>query len=91
MKHLEKLLRGLGNRRRLAILQLILKHKRLSVGDLAAGIKLSFRSTSRHLRLMRQLELLDHEQYGITVYYFLSPIIPKPARTFLKYLPHSHE
>lgn len=91
MKHLEKVLRGLGNRRRLAILQLIIKHKRLSVGDLAAGINLSFRATSRHLRLLRQLEILDHQQHGVTVYYFLSPALPEPARVLLKYLPYSAE
>ena len=91
MKHLEKILRGLANRRRLAILQLIRKHQRLSVGDLAVGINLSFKATSRHLRIMRQLELLDHQQHGVTVYYFLSPSLPVPAKTILKYIPNSLE
>ena len=91
MKNLEKLLRGLGNRRRLAILQLLIKYQRLSVGELASSIGLSFKSTSRHLRIMRQLEFVDFEQRGTTVYYFLSPAIPVPAHAILKYIPNSRD
>lgn len=75
-KDLEKILKGLANRRRLAIIKLLAKQKELSVADIAQAIKLSFTATSKHLGILRQLDILDRNQVSLTVYYSLSHPLP---------------
>ena len=72
MKQLEKIFKGLANRRRLAIIQLLHKNKELPVAEIARRIRLSFTSTSKHLGLLRQLDIVDRRQESLTVYYRLS-------------------
>ena len=68
---IEKLLKALANNRRLAILKLIKRKKEVNVGTIATEIKLSFRSTSRHLKLLVLANILDREQIGLEVKYSL--------------------
>ena len=78
MKQLEKVFKGLANRRRLAIIKLLHKEKELPVAEIARRIKLSFTSTSKHLGFLRQLDILDRRQESLTVFYRLAdepPII----------------
>jgi DNA-binding transcriptional ArsR family regulator len=72
MKELERILKSVANRRRLAILQFLKRNKEASVGDIAAAIKLSFRSTSRHLAILSSADILEKEQRSIAVYYSLT-------------------
>lgn len=69
MKDLEKILKALANRRRLIILKLLKERHEVSVSDIASHLRLSFRSTSRHLATLRAVEVVDREQKGLTVYY----------------------
>ena len=71
MKELEKTLRALGNKRRLAIVQFLKKHRESTVTELAGAISLSFRSTSRHLSILYGAGVLDKRQQSNEVYYFL--------------------
>ncbi len=48
-RELEKQLKALANRRRLAILKYLKSKREASVGDIAEEINLSFKSTSKHL------------------------------------------
>lgn len=73
MKELERTLKSLANRRRLAIVQFLKKRKEASVGELAGAIHLSFRSTSRHLAILSVAGILEKEQRSIQVYYCLNP------------------
>ena len=72
MKEIEKTLKSLANKRRLCIIQFLKKGKEASVGELAGAIKLSFRSTSRHLAILTSVDILEKEQRSIQVYYRLS-------------------
>jgi len=56
---LEKVYKALGARKRLEILKLLADGKELAVGDIAAAIHLSFKSTSKHLVLLRQVGFLE--------------------------------
>ena len=56
MKELEKVLKILGNRRRLAILALLKRQSEATVGDIADSIKLSFTATSQHLAQLRTIK-----------------------------------
>ena len=73
MKQEAKILKALANERRLRILGLLAKTKELSVGDIAEGINLSFRSTSRHLKVLEGTGFLDKNQVGLNVFYRLNP------------------
>lgn len=80
MKHLEKPLKALANRRRLAILRYIKKSRQATVSDIAEEIRLSFKSTSRHLAILRSADLLEREQKSRLAYYRLS----EDTRTVIK-------
>ncbi|MEO8637422.1 MAG: metalloregulator ArsR/SmtB family transcription factor [Candidatus Taylorbacteria bacterium] len=69
---LEKTLKALANRRRLAILKLLRDNKELTVGELAERINLSFKSTSRHLSVLSYSEIVQKEQRGLEMYFSLS-------------------
>ena len=73
MKEFENILKALANRRRLAILKFLKKHKEASVGEIADEINLSFKATSKHLNILARAGLLDKDQRSLTVYYQLSP------------------
>ena len=64
---MEKILKALANRRRLKILQLLKERRRVSVTEIAGHIKLSFKSTSRHLSVLRNADLVEGEQVGLSV------------------------
>lgn len=72
MKELEKNLKALANARRLAIIRYLLRKKKATVGDIAEEIKLSFKSTSRHLAVLSGAGILAREQVGLEVFNSLS-------------------
>lgn len=76
MKEYERILKALANRRRLSIIALLKKRHEATVGDIADHIKLSFTSTSKHLNILAQADILDKRQQGLEVYYFLGTKIP---------------
>ncbi len=71
-KELEKILKALANRRRLAILRCLKKSRRVSVQEIAEIIKLSFRSTSKHLGILRAVEIVEYEVISVQRFYSLS-------------------
>lgn len=72
MKELERILKALANKRRLAIFQYLKKNGEATVTELAAAINLSFRSTSRHLAILWSVNALDKRQESTAVYYWIS-------------------
>ena len=80
MKDLERILKACANRRRLEILKFLKRHRRASVSEIAAEIDLSFKSTSRHLSVLRAANILDREQIGLEVYYYIAEPIEVTAK-----------
>ncbi len=74
MKHRnnEKILKALANGRRLEIIKYIKGKKKANVGDIASHIKLSFKSTSRHLSILLGADMLEKEQKNVLVFYSIS-------------------
>ena len=66
---LERQLKMLANRRRLAILNLLRKRKDVNVSDVADAIRLSLTSTSRHLNMLERMGFVEKEQRSLNVYY----------------------
>lgn len=67
-----RVLKALANERRLKILKLLLEKGHLSVGDISYEIRLSFRSTSRHLVLLERAGLLKRKQIKTSVFYSIA-------------------
>ena len=65
----EKALKALANKRRLSIVSLLKKKREMTVGDIANEIKLSFRSTSRHLKILSAANVVSSEQRKTFVFY----------------------
>ena len=91
MKQLEKIFKGLANRRRLAIIQLLSRKKELPVAEIAREIHPSFTSTSKHLGMLRQLDILDRRQESLTVYYRLAVPLPTVVKSVLFTISNSRE
>lgn len=85
-KGLERLLKAVANTRRLAILRCLKRRKEATVGDIAESIKLSFKSTSRHLGILSAADLLDREQRSLEVYYRIAEEIGAPISSLLSIL-----
>ncbi|MEK7614188.1 MAG: ArsR family transcriptional regulator [Patescibacteria group bacterium] len=80
MKELEKKLKALSNKRRLAIVKYLKSTGRASVGDIAGAIKLSYKATSKHLLILSNAEIIEKEQISLTVFHFL----PRTNDTLVK-------
>ncbi len=82
-KELEKVLKALANKRRLAILRYLKGRRHASVGEIAGAIKLSFRATSKHLVILFSVDILDKEQQGLQIYYRLADSLPAAAKAII--------
>ena len=71
MKQYEKILKALANKRRLEIIKYLKSNKKSTVGDLATHLKLSFKSTSKHLAILLSAEIVDKEQLNLFAIYSL--------------------
>ena len=64
--------KAVANRRRLAILQYLKKHREAPVGELAEAIRLSFKATSKHLSILSAADIVEKEQRSLMVHYSLA-------------------
>lgn len=85
-KELERSLKALANKRRLAILCFIRNEKEASVGDIADEIKLSFNATSKHLGVLSLANILEKEQRSLQVFYRISNDISEVIRRIISTL-----
>lgn len=73
LKNLSKKFKALGNERRLKIVKELLRCKRLTVGEISDKIRLSFRSTSKHLKVLEAVGFVGWKKIGSNIYYFVLP------------------
>lgn len=71
-KKLEKPLKALANRRRLAILKYLKENREASVADIADAINLSFKATSKHLAVLAAIDIIEREQRSLQMFYYIS-------------------
>ena len=76
-RELERVLKALENKRRLNIFHLLKERKECSVGEIAEAIKLSFKSTSRHLGVLAGADIVEREQRNLQVFYRIDPDFPR--------------
>jgi DNA-binding transcriptional ArsR family regulator len=71
-RELEKQLKALANRRRLAILRHLKIRREATVSEIADAIHLSLKATSKHLGMLSALDIVEREQRSLQVFYRLS-------------------
>ena len=76
MKDHEKSLKALANKRRLEIIKYLKKAKEATVGEIASHLKLSFKSTSKHLLILMHASIVEKDQRSLSAFYSLAPSIP---------------
>lgn len=91
MRKLERTMKGLANRRRLAIVKLLMRERELAVGDIAAAIRLSVKSTSKHLGILTHVGAIERDQKSKFMYYRLSADPDAILARFLSIIAHSRE
>ena len=83
---MEKSLKALANRRRLAILKYIKSYKEAPVSEVAEAIRLSFKATSKHLRILAGADILEKEQRSLQMFYSLAPNLKLEAKQIINLL-----
>jgi len=84
---IERILKALANRRRLAIIKHLKKEKEAVVGDISEEIKLSFKSTSKHLSVLLAANIVEKEQRSLQMHYRLSSNLD----SVVKHISNSYE
>jgi DNA-binding transcriptional ArsR family regulator len=84
-RDLERLLKALANRRRIAILRFLKSTRIASVGDISSEIKVSLKATSKHLNQLAATHIIQKEQRGPHMLCSLAPDLPDLARRILSY------
>ncbi len=83
LRETERILKVLANRRRLAILKLLNNKGATRVGAVAEEIKLSLKATSKHLGVLSAAGVVESEQIGPTMEYYLKSPIHKLTKLAL--------
>ena len=73
---IERIIKPLGNRRRIAILLHLRKRQWATVTDISEFMHLSLTATSRHLSMLERAGFLEKKQSSLNVYYRISPDAP---------------
>ncbi len=76
---LERTLKALANRRRLAILEYLKRQPEATVGEVSSAIKLSFKSTSKHLAILAAADMVERDQRSLQMYYRLAEAKSQPS------------
>jgi len=73
MKKTERVLKALANLKRLCIIKALKDSDEKFVGEIADDINLSIRATSKHLKILSAVDIVEKEQRGPQIFYTLSP------------------
>lgn len=76
--------KALGNINRLKIIKMLIDGKSMTVTDIAGEIGVSLKSTSRHLFILKNLELLEGEGRDGHVFYSMNKNAPGDFKQAIK-------
>ncbi|MFH1967897.1 MAG: metalloregulator ArsR/SmtB family transcription factor [bacterium] len=71
-KELVKIFKALGSERRFLILKHLISKEELTVGQISEFINLSFKSTSRHLSVLINADLVKARQVNLNRFYSIN-------------------
>lgn len=82
--YLEKQLKALSNRRRIAIIAFLKKKHNASVSEMALALGVSQQALSRHLSILKSADIVDYTRRGNRVSYRLQLSQSKEVQSILK-------
>lgn len=85
MKRWTIVFRALANENRLKIIQLLSREQRRNVGDIAEYLKISFKATSNHLAMLKNLDVLEAQGTAGHVFYSLNSKMPSNFRKIINH------
>ncbi len=83
MKRQVVVFRTLGNINRLKIIGMLFGGAKLNVGDIAQKLHISFKATSNHLAMLKNLDIIEAQSTAKHVFYFLSKEMPADFKKIL--------
>lgn len=72
--------KALGNVNRIKIIRMLKSGNEMSVSEISKELGISLKSTSRHLSILQNLELLESEGKNGFVFYYFNKKIPIDIR-----------
>jgi len=79
-----EIFKGLANKNRVKIADLLSHNQQMSVTELSDELEISFKNTSRNLRILSNLEIVDYKGTKDRVYYFLNPKLKREVKEVFK-------
>ncbi len=86
LKNMEKTLKALANKRRLAITIYLKDGGEASVSEISKALKISFKATSKHLRVLASADIVEKEQKLFSAMYRLCNGQKPAAQVIIKLL-----
>jgi predicted transcriptional regulator len=83
-KHWVNIFKVLGNINRLKIMKMLASGKIMNVTEVADELKISLKSTSKHLIILERFDLLESEGKSSRVYYSLNKNMPNNLKEAIK-------
>lgn len=84
MKRWSMIFKILGNINRLKIIKILNDNGGMYVSDIATKLEISLKSTSKHLILLSNLDVLEYKGQTGHVLYFMNPSMPADLTKVLK-------
>jgi len=86
IKRVSVVFKTLANINRIKIIKLLKKNDKLAVHQIAKKLKISVPSTSRHLILLNDLDVLNFEGKSNQVFYSINSEMPKDFKEAINFL-----
>lgn len=83
---LERVFKGVASKRRIAILEIIVKNSDYNLDDIAKELKTNYQTTAEHVRRLRSAGLINDSYKGRSKSYELSPFGKKVLKILLTFL-----
>lgn len=84
MKRWTVVFRTLSNINRLKIIAMLSDGRKMNVGDIAEDLKISFKATSNHLAMLKNLDVLEAQGVDGHVFYSVNPKMPKDFQKIIE-------
>ena len=80
MKRWTVIFRALANINRLKIIEMLSDGRRMNVSEISQALKISFKATSNHLAILKNLDVLEPQGVDGHVFYSLNSQLPSDFR-----------
>jgi DNA-binding transcriptional ArsR family regulator len=86
MKRWTTIFRTLANINRLKIIKMLSGDKKMSVGDISQDLNISFKATSNHLAMLKNLDIVESQGTSGRVFYSINQKMPKDFHKIINHI-----